>query len=115
MPRVKRGTQRTKKRAKLRKITKGFRWGRKNLTRLAKTAANKSGVHAFAGRKQKKRDYRALWQIRISAAVKPFGLSYSRFMDGLKKHQIALDRKVLADLADNNPKIFEAIVNEVKK
>ena len=115
MPRVKRGIQHVKKRRTLKKKVKGFKGGRKNLIKLAKTATIKAGAHAYVGRKQKKRAYRRLWQIRISAAVKKHNLSYSRFIDGLKKNKIAIDRKALADLAANHPKIFEAIVKEVKK
>lgn len=114
MPRVKRGTMHVKKRRALRKAAKGFMWSRKSTIRQAKTAILKAGVDAFKGRKEKKRDYRALWQIRISNAVKPFGLSYSRFMGALKKHNITLDRKVLADIAVNNPTTFKALVEKVK-
>lgn len=115
MPRVKRGTLRTKKRSKLLKQTKGYKWGRKNVTRLAKTAVTKAGAHAYVGRKVKKRDNRALWQVKINAAVREYGLSYSKFIDGLKKAQIGLDRKILADLAVNNKKIFKSIVETVEK
>ena len=97
------------------KQTKGYMWGRKNITRLAKTAVTKAGAHAYVGRRVKKRDNRALWQIRISAALTEYGLSYSRFIDGLKKAQIDLDRKILSDLAANNKKIFKAIVEAVEK
>ena len=115
MPRVKRGTQRTKKRARLLKQTKGFRWGRKNLTKLAKTAVTKAGAHAYVGRKKKKREARTLWQIKINAAARIHGLSYSKFIDALKKAHIELDRKILADLAVNNKKVFKEIVEAVKK
>jgi large subunit ribosomal protein L20 len=115
MPRVKRGTLRTKKRAKLLKATKGYKWGRKNITRLAKTAITKAGAHAYVGRKQKKRDNRQLWQIKINAAAREQGLSYSQFINLLKKAQIGLDRKILADLAVNNKKVFKQIVESVKK
>lgn len=104
MARVKRGVQRTKKRRALLKETKGFMWGRKNLTKLAKTASTKAGARAFVGRKQRKRDFRSLWQIRINAASRENGISYSRFIDALKKAHVELDRKVLADLAVNNKK-----------
>ena len=115
MPRVKRGTQHVKKRRTLRKKVKGFKGGRKKTIRLAKTAATKAGAHAYVGRKKKKRTYRRLWQVRINAAVREHGLSYSKFIDGLKKNKIEIDRKVLAQLASDHPKIFEAIVKEVKK
>lgn len=115
MPRVKRGTLRTKKRAKLLKQAKGFKWGRKNITRLAKTAVTKAGAHAYTGRKLKKRDNRQLWQIKINAAVRELGLSYSKFINLLKKSNVELDRKVLADLAANNKKVFKSVVDTVNK
>ena len=115
MPRVKRGKTHVAKRKRLFKQAKGFRWGRKNVIRLAKTAVIKAGVHAYRGRKGKKRTNRALWQIRINAAVRPHGLSYSRFINLLKVKKIELDRKVLSELAAKHPKVFDAIVKEVKK
>ncbi len=114
MPRVKRGTTHVKKRKKLLKAVKGYKWGRKNLIKLAKTARTKAGAHAFVDRRKKKRTMRSLWQIKISAAVKEQGLSYSRFINALKINNIAIDRKILADLAENNPSAFLAIVNKVK-
>ncbi|NTU98766.1 50S ribosomal protein L20 [Candidatus Falkowbacteria bacterium] len=114
MPRVKRGITHVKKRRKLLSKAKGFMWGRKNLIKLAKTAVIKAGVHAYVDRRKKKRVNRGLWQIKISAFVKEQGLSYSRFIDALKKNNIALDRKVLADLAVNNKEVMEKIVAEVK-
>ncbi len=114
MPRVKRGTTHVKKRRKLLKAVKGYKWGRKNLIKLAKTARTKAGAHAFVDRRKKKRTMRSLWQIKISAAVKEQGLSYSRFINALKVNKIEIDRKVLADLAENNPTAFLAIVNKVK-
>ncbi|MFA6533551.1 MAG: 50S ribosomal protein L20 [Patescibacteria group bacterium] len=115
MPRVKRGVQHAKTRRNLLKRVKGYQYGRKNLPKQAHPAVLKAGVHAYVGRKKKKRDYRGLWQIRISAAVKEQGLSYSKFMGLLHKKNIALDRKVLAQLAAEHPAIFAAIVAEVKK
>lgn len=114
MPRVKGGTTRIKKRKKVLKMTKGYKWGRKKLTKLAKTAINKAGQHAYADRKKKKRDFRALWQIRINNAVRELGMNYSTFMAGLKKEKIEIDRKVLSELAVNNPDIFKKIVEEIK-
>ncbi len=114
MPRVKRGTIHVKKRRKLLKAVKGFKWGRKNLIKLAKTARTKAGAHAFVDRRKKKRTTRALWQIKIGAAVKEQGFSYSRFINALKVNNIAVDRKILADLAENNKEAFAAIVNKVK-
>ena len=115
MSRVKRGRFHIKKRRRLLKKVKGYKWGRKKLIKLAKTAVLKAGAHAYRDRKKKKRNFRQLWQIQINAAVRQYGLNYSRFIDLLKKNKIELDRKVLADLAENNPKIFEGIIKEVKK
>ena len=114
MPRVKRGVSHVKKRKKLKKKVKGYKWGRKNWLRLAKTAATKAGAHSYIGRKKKKRQRRNLWQIKINAAVRPLGLSYSRFINKLKTNKIELDRKILADLAENNPAILEKIIKELK-
>ena len=114
MPRVKRGKTHLKKRKKLLKTAKGYKWGRKRLIKQAKTAVTKAGPHAYKGRKLKKRDNRSLWQIKINAAVREQGLSYSKFIDKLKKAKIELDRKVLADLAENHPKVFKAIIKEIK-
>ncbi len=115
MPRVKRGTIHTKKRRKLLAKTKGYRWGRKKLIKQAKEAVVKAGVHAYRDRKKKKRNFRALWNIRIGAFVRPHGLSYSRFIHLLKQKKVELDRKILADLAVNNKKILQKIVAEIKK
>lgn len=115
MPRVKRGTVRTAKRRALLRQTKGYHWGRKNLTKLAKTAVKKAGVYAFRDRHNKKRTARALWQIRLNAALRPLGLKYSLFIDLLNKNNIALDRKILADLAIEQPALFAEIVAQLKK
>ncbi len=114
MPRVKRGTIGLKTRRKLLKRAKGFRFGRSKKEREARTALLHAGVHAFAGRRDKKNDFRRLWQIQIGAAVKPHGLSYSRFIGLLKKNKIELDRKILATLAKENPDSFAQIVNLIK-
>ena len=95
--------------------TKGYRWGRKNTIRLAKTAVLKAGVHAYRDRKNKKRTNRALWQIQINAACRQHDLSYSKFINLLKVNKIELDRKVLAEMAGKQPAIFAKIVAEVKK
>ncbi len=113
--RVKRGTAHVKRRKNLFKKTKGFRWGRKNKIKLARVAALKAGVHAYRGRKVKKMEYRHLWQIKINAAARAHGLSYSKFMGLLHKANISLDRKSLAHLAEHEPKIFEEIIKTVKK
>jgi len=115
MPRVKRGTSHTKKRRKLLKQVKGYKWGRKKLIKLAKTARTKAGAHAFVDRRKKKRTMRALWQIRINAFARENGLSYSRLINALKANKVEIDRKILADLAVNNKTILRAIINKVKK
>jgi len=115
MPRVKRGTTHVKKRKKLLKLVKGYKWGRKNLIRLAKTAVLKAGVHAYRDRKKKKRVNRGLWNIKINAFVRQFDLSYSKFIHLLKKNNIDLDRKILADLAVNNKGVLEKIIQELNK
>lgn len=114
MPRVKRGVMHSKKRKKLLKQVKGYKWGRKNLIKLAKTAQTKAGAHAFRDRRKKKRNFRALWQIKINAFVREHGLSYSVFIAGLKSSNIEIDRKMLADLAVNNKKVLAQIVEKVK-
>ncbi len=115
MPRVKRGTTHVKRRKKILAKTKGFRGGRKNLIKQAKEAAVKAGVHAFVDRRKKKRTNRGLWQIKINAFVREKELSYSKFIDLLKKNKIELDRKVLADMAENNKKILTNIIEQIKK
>ncbi|MFA5358294.1 MAG: 50S ribosomal protein L20 [Patescibacteria group bacterium] len=115
MPRVKRAILHLKKRRTLRKRTKGFIAGRKSSMRLGRTASVKAGAHSYVGRKTKKRDMRALWNQRISAGLKEFNLSYSKFIGALNKNKIIIDRKILAQLAAEHPKVFAAIVNEIKK
>ncbi len=115
MPRVKRGTTHVKKRRKLLAKTKGYKWGRKKLIKVAKTAVLKAGVHAYTDRRRKKRTSRALWQIKISAFVKSHDLSYSKFIDLLKKANVEVDRKILADLAVNHPAALENLLKKVKK
>ncbi len=114
MSRVKRGTTHVKKRKKLLKQTKGYKWGRKKLIRLAKTAVTKAGVHAYVDRKKKKRVTRALWHIKIGAFVREHGFSYSKFINALKINKIEIDRKILADLAENNKKILVKIIEGIK-
>lgn len=114
MPRVKRGVIANKRRRNVLKHTKGFRWGRKSKERAAKEALLHAWVHAFQGRKEKKRVYRQLWNVKINAAVRAEGLSYSKFIAGLKKNKIALDRKVLADIAEHEPEVFKKIVAAAK-
>jgi len=114
MSRVKRGTAHVKKRRRLLKSVKGYKWGRKKLIRLAKTAQTKAGAHAFTDRRDKKGNFRALWNIKINAFVREHGLSYSQFISKLKKNNIALDRKVLADLAVHNKKVLVGIIKQLK-
>jgi large subunit ribosomal protein L20 len=104
-----------KKRRSLLKKVKGYKWGRKKLVKKAKEAAVKAGQHAYMDRRKKKRTARSLWQIKISAFAKEHGLSYSRFMDLLKKNKIELDRKVLADLAENNKSVLKKLIEDISK
>lgn len=113
--RVKRGTSHVKRRKNLLKATKGFQWGRKSKIKLARIAALKAGVHAYRDRKKKKRNFRRLWNIKINAAARMHGLSYSKFMFALKKAKLNLNRKMLSELAEHNPKAFEEIVKSVTK
>ena len=114
MPRVKRGIQHTKRRRNLLKKAKGFKWGRKKSIKLASTAVTRAGVNAYRSRRLMKRDYRQLWTVRLNAALRPLGMSYSRFINALKKKNVTLDRKVLAQLAAEHPAIFAKIVEAVK-
>jgi len=115
MVRVKRGKIAKKRRKHLLKYVKGFRWGRKSKYRQAKEALLHAWSHSFRGRKEKKRNYRRLWQTQISAAVKEKGLSYSRFIFGLKKAGIEINRKILAQLSQKEPHLFEKIVQKAKE
>lgn len=112
MVRVKRGVSAHKKRERLLKHTKGFKWGRKSKERLAKEALLHAWSHAFVGRKLKKRTARALWQVKIGAAARQKGISYSKFIAVLKAKHIELDRKVLAQIAEHHPKVFDAVVKK---
>lgn len=113
--RVKRGTTHVKRRKTLLKKTKGYRWGRKSKPKLAKVAATKAGAHAYSDRKKKKRTTRNLWNIKINAATREHGMTYSTFMKALKDAKIEINRKMLAQLAQHEPKTFEAIVKKVAK
>jgi len=114
MVRVKRGKAAHKRRRHLLKYAKGFRWGRKTKYRQAKEALYHAWEYAYRDRKSKKREFRKLWQIQINAACRPQGISYSKFIDGLKKNKIELDRKILSQLAQNHPEIFEKIAEKIK-
>lgn len=115
MPRVKRGTQHTKRRNSLLSKVKGYRWGRKSKIRLARPAFLKAGVHAYVDRRRKKRDFRRLWNTNINAAARMHGISYSQLMHALKEAGITLDRKILATIAAKYPNVFGKIVEIAKK
>ena len=114
MARVKRGVTSHKRHKKVLELTKGHRGGRSKNIREAKSSLLHAGEYAFAGRKLRKRDMRSLWIIQLGNAVRAEGMSYSRFINGLKIKKILLDRKILADLAVNHPEDFKQIVSEVK-
>ena len=114
MPRVKGGTVTRRRRKKVLKLAKGYFGSKHTLFKVAKQQVMKSGMYAFRDRRQTKRNFRRLWIVRINAAARLNGLSYSKFMNGLKKAGIELDRKVLADLALNNPAEFAKLVEKVK-
>ena len=112
--RIKRGVNAVKKRRKILKLAKGYRGAKSKLYRIARQAVMKAGNYAFVGRKQKKRDFRKLWIARINAAARMNGLSYSKFMFGLKQAGINLNRKVLADMAVNDANAFNALCEQAK-
>ena len=112
MPRVKRGVTARARHKKVLKKTKGFRGRRGNVYRVAKEAAMKAGQYAYRDRRTRKRDFRALWIQRINAAVREHGLTYGRFIDGLGKAGIEVDRKVLADLAVKDAAGFKALCDQ---
>ena len=114
MVRIKRGTTANKRRKNILKLTKGFRWGRKNRYRLAKDALRHAWSYAYRDRRTKKRDRRKIWNIQINAACREHGITYSRFISALKKNKISLDRKILSNLAQKYPDIFKKIVEKVK-
>jgi len=114
MARVKRGVLKRKRKKKIIKQAKGYKWGRKSKYRAAKDALKHAWTYAYRDRRAKKREFRQLWQIQINAACRQEGMSYSRFINALKKNKIELDRKILADLAINHPEIFSKIVKKVQ-
>ena len=114
MPRVKRGVIKNKTRKYILAKTKGYRNGRKSKEAQANEAIVHAGKHAFAHRKDKKNDARQLWNVRINAAIRPLGITYSRFIDALNKKDVKLDRKVMSEIAQKYPKVLEAIVAKVK-
>jgi large subunit ribosomal protein L20 len=114
MARVKRGVTARAKHKKVLKKTKGHYGARSRVYRVAKQSMIKAGQYAYQGRKQRKRQFRALWIIRINAAARPLGLSYSRLMNGLKKASIEIDRKVLADIAVHDKAAFGSLAEKAK-
>jgi large subunit ribosomal protein L20 len=114
MPRVKGGTNAIKRRRNILGQTKGFRHGRSTKERLAREALKKAANYSFAHRKDKKADNRRLWQTRIGAAVREFGISYSQFIGKLKTAGITVDRKIFSDIAQNNPETFKRVMDTLK-
>ncbi|RDU66540.1 50S ribosomal protein L20 [Helicobacter didelphidarum] len=112
--RVKTGIVRRRRHKKILKLARGFYSGRRKHFRKAKEQLERSLCYAFRDRKQKKRDFRKLWIVRINAACRLHGLSYSKFMNGLKKANIQLDRKILADMAYSNPNVFASLIAKIK-
>ena len=114
MPRVKRGVTARARHKKVLALAKGYRGRRKNVYRIAKQAVMKAGQYAYRDRRQRKRQFRQLWIVRINAGARESGLSYSKFMNGLKRAAIELDRKVLADLAVFDKAAFAQLVEKAK-
>ncbi len=115
MARIKRGVAAHAKHKKVLKLAKGYRGRSSTCFRPALQRVEKALQYAYRDRRNKKREFRALWIQRINAAVREFGLTYSRFMDGLNKAGIQVDRKMLADIAMNQPESFKGLVDQVKK
>ncbi len=113
MARVKRGTTSNKRRRKVLKQAKGYRFGRSKKEIEAKVALRKAGVYQFVHRKDKKNDFRRMWQVKINAGLRPLGYSYSKFIGSALKKKILLDRKILATLAEHNPDTFARVAKEV--
>lgn len=114
MSRVKRGTIKNKSRKNTLAQVKGYRFGRSTKKKMATEAIAHAGSHAFAHRKDKKSNFRRLWNVKINAEVRKYELSYSKFIDMLNKKDIKINRKMLADLAENNPESFKRVVDAVK-
>jgi len=115
MTRVKKGASAHKHKKHLLKHAKGFKYGRKSKYKLAKDALRHAWTYSYRDRKVKKRDFRALWQVQINAACRKLGINYSRFINGLKKKNIEIDRKIMSQFIEKHPEIFETIINEVKE
>ena len=114
MTRIKRGVEAHRRHRKIVKAAKGYRGQRSTTFRQAKNAVMKAGTNAYRDRRLKKRTFRRLWTTKIGALTAELGISYSKLIDALKKNKIEIDRKILADIAENEPKVFEKIVEEVK-
>jgi len=115
MPRQKSGPFRKQRNKKILKLARGYRGGRSKLTRTAKEAVMRAGQYAYFGRKIKKRDYRGMWIIRINAACETRGIPYHRFINGLRKAKVEINRKALSELALSEPKAFDELVETAKK
>jgi len=115
MARVKRGTIKTKKRERLLKHTKGYRWRRKSTARAAKQAVMKAWSYQYRDRRTRKRDFRALWNVRINAGARLNNTTYSALIANMKRSNVQLDRKVLAELAQSHPEAFSKITEQVKR
>lgn len=115
MPRVKRGVIASKRRKKVIKAAKGYKWRRKSNFRAAKEAVIKAGKYAYRDRKARKRDFRKLWITRLNIALREHGLKYSAFIKSLKDKKIELDRKILSQLAVEEPKVFAKFIESFKK
>jgi len=113
MPRARKGTTTVKKRRKLLRQVKGFKWNRKSKVRRARQALLKAWTYSYRDRKTRKRDKRGLWQVKINAASREGGITYSQLMGALKKQGVKLDRKILADLAENEPETFKQVLQSV--
>jgi len=115
MTRVKRGVPKRKRKKSVIKQAKGFKWRRKSNYKAAKEALQHAWTYSYRDRRNKKRDFRRLWQIKINAICRENGITYSKFINGLKKNNIIIDRKILAQLALEHPDIFKKIIEEAKE
>jgi len=115
MTRIKRGVASRRRHKKLLKSTKGYKNLRSRIVKWAKNASYKAGQNSYVGRKARKRDMRSLWIVRINAACRTEDINYSRLMHGLLKHKVMVDRKILAELAVNNPEVFKQFIEVAKK
>lgn len=113
MPRANKGATASTKKKNILKETKGFRWGRKSKFRLAKDAYRHAQVHAYTDRRRKKRDFRQLWQVRINAAARQNGLTYSQLIDKLNKAEVKVNRKMLSQLAQEKPESFAQLIKKI--